>query len=121
MLNGALVISQGLLAGAFILTGGAKLLLPRETLQKRMRWAAGWPRARVKLLGLAEVLGALGLVLPGTTGIAPVLTPLAALCLAVLMVGAVETHRRLGERFSPAVIVGALCLLVAACHAVPHA
>jgi len=118
MLNTALVIAQGLLAGVFTLAGGVKLLVPREKLQKRMHWAASWPRGRVKLLGLAEVLGALGLVVPGVTGIAPALTVLAALCLLVLMVGAIETHRRFGERILPAVIVGALCLLVAVGHSV---
>lgn len=88
-------------------------------LQKRMHWVARWPRWRIKLLGLSEVLGALGLVVPCATGIAPALTPVATLCLAVLMAGAIQTHRRLGERFRPAVIVGALCLLVAVGHSVP--
>jgi uncharacterized membrane protein len=119
MLSSALFIAQGFLAGVFTLAGGVKLLLPRDTLHKRMHWAASWPLGRVKLLGLAEVLGAVGLVVPSMTGIAPVLTPVAALCLAVLMVGAIETHRRLGERLLPAVIVGALCLLVAVGHSVP--
>jgi len=119
MLNGALFITQGLLAGLFTLTGGAKLLVPREVLQKRMHWAARWPRWRVKLLGITEVLGALGLIVPGATGLAPALTPVAALCLAVLMAGAIDTHRRLGERFLPASIVGALCLLVAVGHSIP--
>jgi hypothetical protein len=119
MVNGGLFIAQGLLAGVFTLAGGAKLLVPRDVLQERMHWAASWPRWRVKLLGLAEVLGAIGLVVPSKTGIAPMLTPVAAFCLAILMVGAIETHRRLGERVMPAVIVGALCLLVAAGHSVP--
>jgi len=119
MLNGVLSITQGLLAGVFTLAGGAKLLVPREVLQKRMHWAVRWPRCRIKLLGLAEVLGAVGLILPAATGIAPALTPIAALCLAVLMAGAVGTHRRLNERFLPAVIVGALCLLVAVGHSIP--
>ena len=78
-----------------------------------------WPRWRVKLLGITEVLGALGLIVPGATGLAPALTPVAALCLAVLMAGAIDTHRRLGERFLPASIVGALCLLVAVGHSIP--
>jgi uncharacterized membrane protein len=119
MLNSTLFIAQGLLAGVFTLTGAVKLLVPREKLQRRMHWAASWPRGRIKLLGLAEVLGAIGLVVPSGTGIAPLLTPLAALCLAILMVGAIETHRRLGERVLPAVIVGALCLLVAVGHSAP--
>jgi uncharacterized membrane protein len=117
MLNSALVIAQGLLAGVFTLAGGAKLLVPRETLQKRMHWAASWPRWRIKLLGLAEVLGGMALVVPGATGLAPALTPVAAGCLAALMAGAIATHRRHGERFLPAAIVGALCLLVGLGHA----
>ena len=112
MLNSTLFIAQGLLAAVFALTGGAKLLLPKQTLQKRMHWAVSGPRWRIKLLGLAEVLGGVGLVVPGATGIAQALTPMAALCLAVLMAGAIATHRRLGERVLPAVIVGTLCLLV---------
>ena len=119
MLNTVVVIGQGLLAGVFTLTGALKLLVPREKLQTRMHWAESWPRRRIKLLGLAEVLGAIGLIVPSTTGILPALTPVAALCLAILMVGAIETHRRLGEPVLPAVIVGALCLLVAVGHSAP--
>ena len=114
MMNVALWVVQGLLTAVFLLTGTAKLVLPREVLEKRMHWAAAWPRWRIKLLGLAEVAGAVGLVVPGVMGVAPVLTPIAALCLAVLMVGAVGTHRRLGESAVPAVVIGALCLLVGA-------
>ncbi|HUM12620.1 MAG TPA: DoxX family protein [Myxococcaceae bacterium] len=108
----ALWVVQGLLVAVFTLTGMAKLVVPRETLEKRMHWAATWPRWRIKLLGLAEVLGAIGLVAPAATGLAPALTPLAALCLTILMVGAAATHRKLGERFVPALVIGALCLLV---------
>ena len=111
-----LCIAEALLAAVFTLAGGVKLLVPRETLQKKMHWAASWPRWRIKLLGLAEVLGAAALVLPGAIGVAPVLTPVAAVCLAVLMAGAIATHRRLGERFLPAVVVGALCLFVGLGH-----
>ncbi|HET6983104.1 MAG TPA: DoxX family protein, partial [Myxococcaceae bacterium] len=94
-MNTVLWIVEALLAGVFTLAGGVKLLVPRETLQKKMHWAPSWPRSRIKLLGLAEVLGAMALVLPGATGVAPVLTPVAAVCLAILMAGAIATHRRL--------------------------
>ena len=114
MLNVALWVVQGLLAGMFLLTGTTKLVLPREVLEKRMHWAPSWPRWRIKLLGLAEVAGALGLVVPAATGVAPLLSPIAALCLAVLMLGAAATHRRLGESVVPALVVGALCLVVGA-------
>ena len=112
MSNVVLWIIQGLLAALFAFTGSAKLIVPREKLEKRMHWAASWPRWRIRLLGLAEVAGAVGLVAPELSGVAPGLTPVAALCLAILMVGAVSTHRRIGESFLPAVVVGSLCLLV---------
>ena len=114
MLNTALWISQGFVGLVVMLTGLTKLILPREQLAKRMHWAKAWPRGRIKLLGLAEAAGALGLVLPAATGIAPLLTPLAAACLGVLMIGAVRTHRRLGEGFVPAAILGTLCIVIAA-------
>ena len=123
MPNTLLWIGQGLLASLFALTGAIKLIVPRERLQARMHWARTWPRGRIRLLGLAEIVGALGLVLPRATGIGPLLTPLAAACLAVLMVGAVRTHQRLGESPVPAAVVGLVCfglaaaLLIAGVHA----
>ena len=114
MLNTALWIAQLFVAVVFSLAGASKLSLPRERLAKRMHWAEAWPRGRIKLLGLAEIAGAVGLVVPAATGIAPVLTPIAAACLCVLMVGAVRTHRQLGEGFVPAAVIAALCVAIAA-------
>jgi hypothetical protein len=113
-MNTALWIAQGFVALVVALTGSAKLAVPREQLARHMHWAAGWPRERIKLLGFAEVAGAVGLIAPTAIGIAPMLTPIAALCLAVLMVGAVQTHRRLGESFVPAVAIGVLSVGIAA-------
>ncbi|MFI5297623.1 MAG: DoxX family protein [Polyangiales bacterium] len=96
------------------LTGLLKLIVSREKLAPKMHWAATWPRERIKLLGLAEVAGAVGLIVPWATGVAPVLTPIAALCLAVLMGGAVQTHRKLGESFVPALVIAVLCVAIAA-------
>lgn len=114
MLNTLLWIAQGFVAVVVALAGLVKLTVPREQLAKKMHWAAAWPRSRIKLLGLAEVAGAAGLIAPQATGIAPLLTPLAAVCLAVLMGGAVGTHRKTGEGFAPAAIVGMLCIGIAA-------
>jgi uncharacterized membrane protein len=114
MLNTTLWIAQGFVALVVMLTGLTKLVVPREQLANRMHWAAAWPRSRIKLLGAAEVAGSIGLVVPAVTGIAPFLTPLAAACLAVLMIGAVRTHVQLRESFVPAAIVAALCIFVAA-------
>jgi hypothetical protein len=117
-MNTALWIAQALVASLILVTGTVKLLLPRDRLIKRMHWASAWPAWRIKLLGLAEVAGAVGLIVPLATGIAPLLTPLAAICIAVLMVGAVRTHQRLGEGAAPAVVVAVLSLVIAVARTV---
>jgi len=86
---------------------------PRLKLAEKMKWATTWSDGNVKLLGIAEVLGAVGLVVPWLLGIVPVLTPVAAICLAILMGGAVKTHRDLKEPVLPAVILFCLCIFVA--------
>ncbi len=114
MLNTSLWIAQAFVAIVVALAGLVKLTIPRELLAKRMHWAASWPRWRIKLLAAGEVAGAAGLVVPQATGIAPLLTPVAAACLAVLMGGAVATHVRLGEGPAAPAIVGTLCVAIAA-------
>ena len=80
----ALWIVQGLLALLFLFTGGMKLILPLEVLTEQ----APLPGLFVRFLGVAEVLGAIGLILPGLLGIRPGLTPLAASGLVIIMTGA---------------------------------
>jgi hypothetical protein len=77
-------IVQGLLALLFLFTGGVKLVLPIEVLTEQ----TPLPGLFVRFLGVAEVLGAIGLVLPGLLGIRPSLTPLAAVGLLIIMIGA---------------------------------
>ncbi len=84
-MNLALWIVQGMLAALFLFTGGMKLVLPIETLTKDMPL----PGVLVRVVGVAEVLGAIGLVLPAALGIRPNLTPLAAVGLVIVMIGAV--------------------------------
>jgi hypothetical protein len=110
----ALWVIQGLLALVMVLTGALKVVTPREKLSEKFHWAKTWTDLNVKLLGLAEVLGGIGLIVPGATGILPVLTPVAAVCLAIIMGGAVKTHLDLKEPIAPAVVLTLLCLLVAA-------
>jgi hypothetical protein len=109
----ALWIVQGLLAFVMLAAGAFKVVTPREKLAEKMHWAKTWTDLNVKLLGLAEVLGGVGLVVPGVTGILPVLTPVAAVCLAILMGGAVKTHVDQKEPPAPAIVLGVLCLVVA--------
>lgn len=112
-MNVALWMMQGGLALLFLAAGLPKLLQPREGLEARMRWTRHATRGQVKLLGLAEVLGAAGLVLPRALGIATYVTPLAAACLFVLMLGAIGIKLRSDE--SPALPLGTAicCALVA--------
>jgi hypothetical protein len=112
-MNIALWILQGLLAFAMFGGGAFKLATPHAKVAEKMRWAATWPPGRVKLLSLAEVLGAVGLIVPWATGVVPVLTPIAACCLLVLMLGAVKTHLDLEEPFLPPAILSAFALLIA--------
>lgn len=96
-MNIALWIVQGLLALLFLMAGGMKVSQPKEKLATNMEWAADAPASQIKVIGTLEILGALGLILPGLTGILPILTPLAALGLAATMVGAIITHARRQE------------------------
>ncbi len=80
----ALWIVQGLLALIFLFAGGMKLVLPLEVLTKQMPL----PGLFVRFIGVAEVLGAIGLILPGLLRIRPGLTPLAAAGLVIIMIGA---------------------------------
>ena len=77
-------IVQALLALVFLFAGGMKLALPIEELTAQMPL----PGLFVRFLGLAQVLGALGLILPGLLRIRPGLTPLAAAGLVIIMIGA---------------------------------
>ena len=93
----ALWIAQALLALAFLAAGAMKLTQPLATLATSLAWTADVPGALVRLIGLAEVLGALGLVLPAATRIRPRLTPLAAAALALVMELAAILHLARGE------------------------
>ncbi len=111
-MNIALWVVQILLAVAFLGSGLMKLTQPKEKIATSMAWAADFSPTAIKLIGLVEVLGALGLVLPAVTGIAPILTPLAAVGLALVMVGAAITHARRGE--TQMIAVNVVLLLLAA-------
>ncbi|MBX6381703.1 MAG: DoxX family protein [Microbispora sp.] len=97
-MNVVLWIIAALLTLAFLVGGVMKLAQPKDRLAASgMAWAEDFPVGVVKGIGALEVLGAFGLVLPAVTGIAPVLTPLAALGIALIMVGAAVVHARRGE------------------------
>jgi uncharacterized membrane protein YphA (DoxX/SURF4 family) len=111
-MNVALWIAAALLALAFLAAGITKLSQPKEKLARNMAWVDDFSSGPVKLIGLLEVLGAVGLILPGITGIAPILVPLAATGLAVIMIGAIVVHARRGEKQPIAANVVLLLLAV---------
>lgn len=96
-MNTALWIVQGVLAAAFLVAGSMKLTRSKDQLADSMGWVDQFEQSHIRGIGAAEIAGALGLVLPGLTGVAPVLTPVAAVGLVALMVGAAITHARRGE------------------------
>jgi uncharacterized membrane protein YphA (DoxX/SURF4 family) len=95
--NVAIWIVQVLLGLAFILAGVTKASQPREKLTERMAWVEDYSGPQVKLIGVVEFLGGIGVILPAWTGIAPILTPLAATGLAIVMVLATVVHVRRKE------------------------
>jgi uncharacterized membrane protein YphA (DoxX/SURF4 family) len=91
-MNITLWVLASLLAAAFLGAGLPKVTQPKEKLTTYMKWAEPLPVGAVKALGALEILAAIGLILPPVTGIAPVLAPLAAVGLAIIMAGAIVIH-----------------------------
>jgi uncharacterized membrane protein len=110
--NVVLWIVAGVLAAAFLGAGLMKLSQPRKKIvDSGMGWAEDFSDGAVKGIGALEVLGALGLILPAALDIVPVLVPIAATGLALLMLGAAATHAR---RKEPQMIVANLVLFALA-------
>lgn len=114
-MNITLWIVAGALAAAFLMAGLMKATQPKIKLATSMPWVEDFSDGQVKAIGLVEILGALGLILPGATGIATILTPVAATGLATAMVLATVVHVRRKEANTLPVnlILFALALFVA--------
>ena len=112
-MNVFLWIVAGVLAAFFLAAGVTKLSQSRRKLlaNPNMKWVEDFSAGTIKLIGTAEVLGAIGLILPGALDIAPVLVPLAATGLAVIMAGAIITHGRRKEL--PPIAINAVILVLA--------
>jgi hypothetical protein len=106
----ALWILQVLLALLFLFAGVMKLILPPEA----MKGPVDLPGFFIKFIGLVEVLGGLGLILPGLLRIRPALTALAALGLVIVMIGAVVISLKVGitAALFP-LVVGVLLMFIA--------
>ncbi|MFI6290984.1 DoxX family protein [Nonomuraea sp. NPDC050790] len=98
-MNLALWISAGVLTAALLIAGVGKLVVPKEKLAKvrGAGWTAGFSQSFLRTVAVIELLAAAGLILPAVTGIAPILVPLAAVGVVLLMIGAMITHLRRRE------------------------
>jgi uncharacterized membrane protein YphA (DoxX/SURF4 family) len=110
-LNVLLWALQALLAMLFMFSGAMKFIIPVAVMTKQIA-LPGW---FLHFIGLSEILGAIGLVLPGILRIRTGLTPLAAVALVVIMIGATAVNLKVGQRGAAltTVIVGLLLVFVA--------
>lgn len=114
-MNTALWIIAGLLAVAFLAAGFTKATTPREQLkEKGMAYVEDFSDGQMKTIGVLEVLGAIGLIVPAFVESVTWLVPAAAIGLAITMVGGVIVHARRKEAFMPALVLGILAVVVAA-------
>jgi uncharacterized membrane protein YphA (DoxX/SURF4 family) len=110
--NVVLWILQWLLAVAFAVAGVLKSTQPKEKLAPQLPWVEDYSAGTIRFIGIVEFLAALGFVLPALTGIAPILTPLAATGIVVIMVLAIVVHARRKE--TPGIITNVVLLVLAA-------
>lgn len=111
-MNVFLWIVQSLLALAFLTVGAMKILRSRAQLADTFGWVEGFSDSSVKVIGLLDALVGLGLVLPGVTGIAPILVPVAALGGIALAGGGSVVHLRRSETSLAAVNLVYIALLI---------
>lgn len=93
----ALWIVGALLALVYLFAGFTKALTPKPKLLTQMPYTEDFTAWQVKAIGIVEILGAVGLIVPKLTGIAPILTPIAAIALAVVQLVAIIVHVRRKE------------------------
>jgi len=108
-------VLAGLLAATFLWAGGVKVAMSGEKLGAMWPWTRDLPRGIVRLIGMLEVLGAIGLSLPRLTGIAPGLSVAAAIGLTLTPLGGLVLHVRRGEasQVVPNIVIAALAAITA--------
>lgn len=115
-MNVALWIVQGVLSAAFLMSGGMKLFAyekyRRQAEAHSPGEGPGVSKGLTTFIGISELAGALGLILPLATHTAPILTSLAALGLAIIMILAIGFHMGRKEPATPAVVLLVLAVVV---------
>jgi hypothetical protein len=126
-MNTTLWVTQSILAVIFTFSGLVKGTLPKDRLVATGQTGVVWySRPFIRFIATCELFGAAGLMLPWWTGIARVLTPLAAVGLGIIMIGAAASHARLVQQGGPRAArerfnVAANLVLLAACAFVAFA
>ena len=105
-------IVAGFLALTYLVVGGIKVAMDRQRLRAMWPWTGDLRPATVRLIGVLEILGALGLVLPVLTGIAEWLAVAAAVGLVIVPLGGLVVHVRRGEgsQVAPNVVLAAVAV-----------
>lgn len=115
-MNTALWAAQVFVAAAFLYSGICKTVFSEQKLVRMGQTGVeGLPVAFIRFIGLAEILGVAGLLLPCLLNVLPLLTPVAALCLAFIMPFAARIHYRRRESKSVLLngVLFGLCLFIA--------
>ncbi len=110
-MNITLWVIQGLLAAMFIMAGMMKAF-QYEKAKEKLPWVKDVSKGLVTFIGISELLGGIGLIAPQATGILPILTPVAAIGLSVIMLLAARFH--LSRKEMPGVITNLVILVLAA-------
>jgi uncharacterized membrane protein len=107
-------ILKGVIALIFTFTGIYKIFLPKaKLLANGMKGLIDLDEKQIKVAGLLEVLGALGLLLPSLLNIFPVLSTISALCLSLTMIVAGKINIKLKLPIIPNIAIFAICILIA--------
>ena len=109
----AIWIVSGLLALVNLGAGAGKLFTPRDKHVAQQPWAGDFTHTQVRLIGVLEVLAAVGLILPRLLDIVPILSPIAAVGIVVLQAGAMSVHLRRKEMVVPNIVIILLAGFVA--------
>lgn len=107
-------VAQSLLAAAFAMVGFMKITAPAAQLvESGMSYINTYGIGLARFIGISELLGGIGLILPAALRIKPVLTPVAAIGIAVIMLLASAYHISNGEPFLPSLVLLLLAVFVA--------
>jgi hypothetical protein len=105
-MNTALWIMQGVLAALFLMPATMKLITPKAKMLEKGQLKPGESVAPIRALGAVEWLGIIGIIVPWLTGILPVLTPITAVCFAIIMIGAFVVHFKKKEyKLQPLIVI----------------